>query len=265
MEERYIEIDDKQQELLEQAFPLLMSLREKTEFKKSATTTIAFIGNTNFIKNGIFDLYESQNVYSIKILFRSLIEHYLKFQYLFFRFIEIKNDSVFADYEKFSKYSEMIYYGDSIKNIYEILNGDTSKLNSFETLKELFPELSELSRKSFKNKIDEYRIQNIIKFINSKINKDNTYKGNKFLLDLLPIYSELSSFVHGGIEATQIMAKLSNENDRIKDLDKALSFSLNITLSIASFSCLMFSAHDKTLIDYHNKFYSLLRSFANDK
>ena len=84
MEERYIEIDDKQQELLEQAFPLLMSLREKTEFKKSATTTIAFIGNTNFIKNGIFDLYESQNVYSIKILFRSLIEHYLKFQYLFF-------------------------------------------------------------------------------------------------------------------------------------------------------------------------------------
>jgi hypothetical protein len=167
MEERYIEIDDKQQELLEQAFPLLMSLREKTEFKKSATTTIAFIGNTNFIKNGIFDLYESQNVYSIKILFRSLIEHYLKFQYLFFRFIEIKNDSVFADYEKFSKYSEMIYYGDSIKNIYEILNGDTSKLNSFETLKELFPELSELSRKSFKNKIDEYRIQNIIRRFNA--------------------------------------------------------------------------------------------------
>jgi len=265
MLEKYIEIDDKQQELLEQVFPRLISLREKTELKKSVITIIAFIGNTNFIKNGIFDLYESQNIYSIKILFRSLIEHYLKFQYLFLRFIEIKNDSVFSDYEKFSKYSEMIYYGDSIKNIYEILNGDTSNLNSFETLKELYPELNEISRKSFKNKVNEYKIFNIIKFINNKINKENTYSGNKFLLDLLPIYSELSSFVHGGFEATQIMSKLSNEDDRIKDLDKSISFSLNITLSIASFSCLMFAKHDKTMVDFHNKFYSLLKRYANDK
>jgi len=41
------------------------------------------------IKLGMISLAEAENVYGASILFRSLIEHYIRFHHLPFRFLEI--------------------------------------------------------------------------------------------------------------------------------------------------------------------------------
>jgi hypothetical protein len=259
IKDKYITVDDKQQELVEIIIQRLFNLLKTTDLKRSVLSVISFIGNTNFIKNGIFDLVESENVYSIKILFRSLIEHFLKFQYLLLRFLESQNDTIFTEFERFSQYSDLLSYGNSLKNINHILNSKDADLSSFEILKEMFPELKGQTNKWVKDKIEEYRIQNIIKYINDRINKDNSYSSNKFILDLLPVYSELSSFVHGSSEANKIMLKLSDPKLRMEDLNKSVEFSLNITLLISSSACLMFAKQDEGLIKYYNNFLSLLK------
>jgi hypothetical protein len=127
MIQKFEEIDDSHQELLEEAFLGIISYRKNAKYKDIITVLSSFIGNVNFIKNGIYDLYESQNVYSTRILFRSLIEHFLRFQYLVLRYCELKDGSVFKEYIEYSRYTDEYQYGLSLKSMNRILDSVCKK------------------------------------------------------------------------------------------------------------------------------------------
>src|SRR5437773_10707808 len=84
--------------VFEDAFPTISELLKKMPALKTGTTILFFIIKTNFIKEGILDLYKTENYYSIQILFRSLIEHLMRVQYVFTRHRLHKTDSVVDDY-----------------------------------------------------------------------------------------------------------------------------------------------------------------------
>jgi len=77
-----------------------------------------FIANTNFIKEGIIELAYTDNTYSLNILLRSLIEQYLKFQFIWMKFIENKDDTIGVGYWEFYSFSEDVNYAKAWKKVY---------------------------------------------------------------------------------------------------------------------------------------------------
>jgi transcriptional regulator of aromatic amino acid metabolism len=141
------------------------------------------------------------------------------------------------------------------------LDKDGEEFDPYNILKQFVPSLKDVSKKEFKSIVEKYNIKRIISYINSKINKENTFEGNSFILNLIPIYSELSSFVHGSFGATETISKMAKEEDRIKDMNQALKFSSLIAISISAFSCLIFVKEDKKFALLHKKFVSLFAEY----
>ncbi len=250
--EKLIEIDDSYQDLISEIIPKIITAGKENDLPNFSRVTILFLTKINFIKNGIFDLFESNNTYSIKILFRVLIEHFIKYNYLFMKFAQNQNDIVAIDFIKFSKYSEAVLLGNSYKKINELLENDND-LDSYKLLQDYTPELKNVSKKEFKEKVSEYDMRNMIRFINEQLNKEKTFEGNAFILKLFPIYSDLSSFVHGGYGADSLMFMHSDEDLRVKELITDLEFSLRMTVSIGSIACIAFAKNDKSMLEYLKK------------
>jgi len=75
--------------------------------------------STKFINESIFNCCENDDLYGIKILFRSLIEHYLRFQLIWFNWVKTQSDTEAKKYLDFTAAREVL---DSIKAEIDALN-----------------------------------------------------------------------------------------------------------------------------------------------
>ena len=151
----------------------------KEHIPLSGFLLVTMLRKLSAIQLAIFDLCESENYYSLNIIYRSFIEHYLKFLYSFLRLLEEKNDNVGKD-----------YYAHNM--LYEHQRIEQSQINAQKLAGE-----TESERK-LRGQQDKFNLKNIIKYINNIIPVNNSEKPP---LSLIPIYSRLSSFVHGGVLA----------------------------------------------------------------
>lgn len=111
----YIQADEEFFELITKHMPLLIETLGKTKFPSTYRAMLTFIVKTNSLKRAMFDMVESDNPYAFKLLFRCFCEHYLRFKYVFVRFVSEKTDTVGDDYYSFCGASEAIDYVSAVK------------------------------------------------------------------------------------------------------------------------------------------------------
>ena len=217
----------------ESAIGVLNQIKE-SEFAETLSILFAFMGNTNFIKNGVYDACEKDNLYSAKILFRSLIEHWIKSQYIWVRFGKEKNNDVGREYRLFCALDEQVKYGNSLIKLNEILGAEQRGEDPWELVFTLKPELQkEHTKKTIKHKVKQFEYRKIIEFLINQTDLGN----DGFLTPAIPEYSELSSFVHGGPEAINFMATVGTE--RYENYQGMIRFSFNICkmTTFITYSC----------------------------
>jgi len=163
---------------------------------------ISMLRRLSRIQMAILDACESVNYYSLNILYRSFIEHYLKFLYTFMRLAEEKNDDVGKDY----------YVHGSI-NEFQLMRQSVIKAKTIK---------GEKKAKRPKNKQieDKFKFNKIIRYINSKIPAKNC---NEPPLILIPMYSRLSSFVHCGFIAD--VEDICSDEINMEEFNKILDVS----------------------------------------
>jgi hypothetical protein len=173
---------------------------------------ISFYLRTDQIKNGILGLCREREIYSAKILYRSLIEHTLRFIYLNFRHKTEGTDEAAIEYELFSELSEDAEYGKAWQEYFKILRPDTPKKDLWEILKRTRPEFSKYTAKEIEEKAAQFRYKRIIKYAESEMAKAEKDLGRS-VVRLIPDYSELSSYVHGGATANNFFIWTRGESD----------------------------------------------------
>lgn len=114
--------DEQVFDTIKEPFPELSSSISKTQYPKTLSTFSLFVAKVDFIKNAIFDVSSNEDIYSSKILYRALIEHMLKFQYLFFRFSQEKSDRPAEEHELFSDLVEDVEYTKAWLTVSKIRN-----------------------------------------------------------------------------------------------------------------------------------------------
>jgi len=195
-----LDFDDSFHDEFEKLANSFMQQFAQSNYPATALSLVALMGSVNSIKLGIYDLAEKSDthLYVTKILHRTLIEHYLKFYYLLFRFLNEKTDDIGIEYRKYTKISEVLAY----INASDVANTIAGKSINEQVLKKLKKELPEfdISKKELLKITTNWKHRNIVKYLkqNSELIQEGSY-----ILKLIPEYAELSSFVHGGIFAEE--------------------------------------------------------------
>lgn len=198
-----------------------------------------FTTSTNFIKESIIKCCENDDLYGSKILFRSLIEHYLRFQLIWFNWIKTQSDTESIKYLDFTTAREVL---DSIKAEIDSLKfyKPDFKISDWKDLLSKFPSCKNLSKKEIEDETLKYTYKNIIKTL-----KETTQTENHFLIMLIIEYSKLSSFVHGGTGSHQEFLKYRNEIKRKEEYFRLCGLSFKMAGAVKLFSLKMFSQTDK--------------------
>jgi len=154
------------------------------------------------IRIGIFNLAKVEEYYSINILYRSLIEHFIKSQYLFLKTTEQKDDSIGITYYLSGQEKEKYDYVKSIVKTYEAHNIDISD-HSDGIFKQFNIDLDAKKIKELKNNAKQFFFKNMVTYVATRMTKAGALELS-LLNTVLPAYSHLSSSVHGG--ATSVFA-----------------------------------------------------------
>tara|TARA_R110001583_G_scaffold104770_1_gene252187 strand:- start:2300 stop:3223 length:924 start_codon:yes stop_codon:yes gene_type:complete len=174
----------------------LISELKKSKYPQSAMSLIGLMGTINSLKLAAFDLAEETDthLYAIKTMLRPAIEHFLRFSYLHMELVEHKNDAAGLEYRKYCAISETIAL---IKSQFALEADRDIQTRVLKKLRQI--DGFEISNRQLEQIVAKWSYKNIARKLDRQLNKDK--EGLNFIRQLVSTYSELSSFVHGGINA----------------------------------------------------------------
>ncbi|WP_208732242.1 DUF5677 domain-containing protein [Leptospira perdikensis] len=140
-------------------------------------------------------LLKNKSYYQSRILFRSLLEHYLKAQYIILNFDEKINLSI--NYHLYGQIEEFITSVKN-KNIHNYLT-EEEKINLWDEIYKHFPNVRHLQKNEIESAINQFNVKNIIKHVSSRF-KEHSEIYDHFEM-VLKYYGECSMFVHGSPSA----------------------------------------------------------------
>ena len=213
--QKVLDFDDGFNESFEEIGNKFIPILASSEYPVTSQTLIGLMATTNSVKLGIYDLAEAcdTHLYIIKILHRTLIEHYLKFYYILFRFINDSSDEVGIEYRKYSRISEALAFINA-SSVSSAMIGKSTESQILKQLKKDHPEF-EISKKELNEITYKWKHRSIVKYI--KNNTSIIQNERSYLLKLIPEYAELSSFIHGGTFAEQYYHDVFNA-DKLKQI-----------------------------------------------
>lgn len=217
---------------------------------------------------GIAALSKNSNLYSIKILYRSFIEHWLTEYYLIDISIKKKTDIVSEQFAKHNFVSEYLKFEKAHAEIEAIKKKDKSKVDFVGYISskyEAMKEFDKSNQQEISKAIEQFSIKNIIlyfyKFWDAR--GDLEFDGS-FFLKFIPEYSQLSSFTHGGPYASKLMEVYEQEKKIDEELDKILTISLLGSINIKENFILHLMEDDhKEYLEFYSKT-SSIRNLAVD-
>ena len=205
--DRLSEIEELLEDMAEMLEPHLeilpVTLSKIKTFRKplSVFSMTSFLGKVEAIRIGIFEVAKIEEHYSMNILYRSIIEHFIKAQYIWLKTIESNNDEIGIDYWLFGRDQESIDYVKALHQSYALVGISPTK-TPLDTLKELGVISNENSGSQIKKRTEQFAYKNMTHYIAESTKMKETGSA-PVLSSIFPRYSELSSCVHGGPESVQ--------------------------------------------------------------
>ena len=141
--------------IIEESPELLLRILSSA-IPKSGVTIFNLLVGMNSLKLGIFELCKSRDLYSLNVLYRSFLEHFIKINYFCHRLMIEKNDDVGNEYDMFYSVNEKVMYGKSIEELTKIIDFEYQGKTFEQIIHEISPELKEYSNKEIREKILQF-------------------------------------------------------------------------------------------------------------
>lgn len=184
------------------------------------------------IFNSILLLAESNNLYPLFILYRSILEHVYKAFYIFAKTTTNRNDETAEKYQKHLFISEYLAEQAGVLEMEDLINESETKADFLNFLLTKFPELQGFDKENQKEisaAIKEFRLSEIIKFLHGRFSEREENKNiASVFAQTLPEYSNVSTFTHGGSYASNLMEKFTEQNLITQEIDKIVKICFTV-------------------------------------
>jgi hypothetical protein len=240
---RIRELDNEVFEELKEYFPKTVDSNFRKDFPTTAILITMIDSSATFIKNSIFNCCEKDDYYGSKILYRSLIEHFIRFKYLFINWAKNKTDEFSKIYLEYNDAKEIL---DSLKAkvAEEQLFNPDFKISDWDKIIKSFPNFKNKTLKEIDEETAKYSFKNIVRFLNTEFKKKDN-EMSEFLGKLIIDYSRLSSFVHGGMGSYKEIMSSNTDTIRENEYNRICGLTFQMSNSIKLFSLLMYIQTDK--------------------
>lgn len=226
----------------------------RSSYGYTSEVCFMYINSTLLIFDGILNAITSENYYSINILYRSLIEHFLRFNFYFFNFaLNGKSDSYSH------KFRTALEFNDKFL-ILKSKNSIETNIKIKKNAQDIKLELHSSNRDYAKYDLQELdaiakdlSIKNIISFTEKHL-ENKEFNSEELLKEIIVQYSKLSSYVHGGIFAHRENIYFATENKIVKNMTVILGSSI-ITLTSIKLQTLMILSEINT--EYLNVYFKI--------
>ncbi len=247
--ERIRDLDDEVFNEFKLYFPKTVTSAFKAEYPSTAYLVGMFDTSATFIKNSIFDSCESDDYYGAKILFRSLIEHFVRFKYVFINWGMTKSDDFAKNYSEYGNAREALDLIKAKVTEQQLIDPDY-RVKDWELFLKDHPSFLNKTLKEVDSETQNYRFKNIVLFLNREFNKGK-YEMSSFLGKLIVEYSSLSSFVHGGMKSYQEITSVSCDKIRQGEYYRLCSLTFQMSSSIKLLTLLMYVQSDRQSFTDH--------------
>jgi len=184
------------------------------------------------IYRGMVDMAHRENVYGLYILYRSLIDHYVKIQYIFDRTATDNSDATAEQYQKHFFITEVLAEQMGVLQMEDLLNAVEKQTDFLDFIHTRFPEMKEFDKQNQKEisaAIKQFNMAGMIKHLTARYQQlPNNSGGGWIFASTLPEFSQVSSFTHGGAYAGQLMQSLSKDGK----VDEAFHNKLHVGLTM---------------------------------
>ncbi len=194
---------------------------EGTIFEKTGAVMTSLVVRLGFLKKGILALAEGDNLYGIGVLFRVFLEHILRVNALFLQASVERSDN-FADQYSQLRLSEAFEY----LKAYKVAGLDIGN-HPKTVLDQWFPEARSLTEKDIGRLVKPFQYKELVKLMRQLLDA----KAPDFLAKIIPNYSELSSFVHGGPSAGQALTLLLDDDSRVAEIVRITGLTVGMLYS----------------------------------
>lgn len=183
----------------------------KSRFPKSAKALTMYSLKLQYLSNSINLCKDTEDYYSLCVLFRSLLEHYFRHLYICKRALKENSDEVGVEY-----YGKLKGHEDMCSLISNIsfnkkLSGEKPIWNLSSGLNENLDKVGQ-----------KFKINSILAYLNEGIEENNEIQNisKEFFNKYSQYYATLSSFVHGGPFAEKYIEMYSkNKPGKEKDME----------------------------------------------
>lgn len=256
--EKYRDLDDDIFEILKEYFPKIDASNFKKEFHSTYLLLGMFDTSGTFIKNSIFDSCETDDYYGAKILFQSLIEHFVRFKYLFVNWGKTKSDDFAKNYMEYGNAREVLDLIKAKVSEQQLYNPDF-KIEDWNNFLKDHPYFKNKTRQEVDKETPNYTFKNIVRYLNKEFRKSNE-EMSSLLGHLIIEYSNLSSYVHGGMKSYNEMMLANSVEKREKEYNHICGLTFQMSNSIKLFSLLMFAQTDReTFSKYYLKIDEIIK------
>lgn len=199
----YIEADDLFCSVVQDKGTPMFETVSTTAFPQTYRAMFGFCVKTNALKAAMFDMIASNNPYVLNAIFRCFCDHYLKFTYIFFRFIKERSDEVGRDYYSFCGAIESRDYLNALQ-VAEGLIGNEVVTEMRAAINSVYPGVRDTSTADLERASARFRYRSVLRYLSTEV-PGSVSQSNTFLATIIPTFAELSSFVHGGPSADREM------------------------------------------------------------
>jgi hypothetical protein len=250
--------DSEVHEVLVEFFPWVVEVLHNPSAPSTLRFFLSSLAKVDFLKNGIFDLCESDNNYTAHVVYRALIEHY-DFIYVWIRYLRERSDDAASEYLTFCSWDEELKYGKAVHEMRRA-RGDTPLGTVYDVIRSHRPEVAKYSAEMIRAKAKEFSFPSLMKYLGENWRSPAGLKCElpDFLLKLSPLYSELCSFVHGRPDADRGLMQMKDESERVKDGLRVAHLSLQLAASVKLFLLLVLYQFDKKFGPPYNKIQCIL-------
>ena len=175
---------------------------------------------------------EEGNLYSSFILYRPLLEHFLKGMYIMHKMAKDKNDETAEKYKVHYLISEFLAEKAGVLDMEDLLNNNQARTDFLKFLTSSYPNLQgfdKANQQEISAAIKQFNLKEIVKYLHEEYKSIPELQSTKIIAQTLPEYSRTSTFTHGGPYASLLMDKYKRENMEQNQLLKILQTALTAT------------------------------------
>lgn len=186
----------------------------KSKFPTSAKALTMYSLKLQYLSNSINLCKDTEDYYSLCVLFRSLLEHYFRHLYIYSRALKENSDEVGMEY-----YGKLKGHEDMCSLISNL------SLNKKLSGEKPIWSLSGKQNKNLDKVGQKFKINSILTYLNESIGEDNEIQtiSKEFFNKYSQHYATLSSFVHGGLFAEKYI-EMYSKNKSGKEIDMEYLF-----------------------------------------